>query len=292
MQWTFYRNREHIWHDHIKNVHREDEGETGEGGHLVVQLDAPDQGSFAKFPAELFPRECEKRAVLVGGSGKAAVTSMGELLARLMTGSGYPTSVSLMVTDTYTLGSNSKVKIREIVVRTTARHKVKFVPQEAAIYKDTTTLYLFSVVLRDGMQWALDPCNAQYCFTTPLQHECGFLPWDEYMINLGVSPGYVHSQPLLTYKLAAIDLIRAGFLPKGKLGRCSPDRLHVMAEIRAISVNEAILDYFPVKTRCTWVLFSNLPQDEYDRAVACFEDGYSGLLESLAEQRIQDADNA
>jgi hypothetical protein len=96
MQWTFYRGREYGWHDDIKSVYHEDEGETGEGSHkhLVVQLDASDEGSFTKFPAELFPKEREKQAVLVDGAGKSAVASMAELLARLMKGPDYPLSIS------------------------------------------------------------------------------------------------------------------------------------------------------------------------------------------------------
>jgi hypothetical protein len=87
MQWTFHRGREHG----IKNVFYEDEGETGEGGHkhLVVQLDASDEGNFTRFPAELFPKEREKQAVLVDGAGKSAVASTAELLATLIKGPDY-----------------------------------------------------------------------------------------------------------------------------------------------------------------------------------------------------------
>jgi hypothetical protein len=99
MQWVFYSNREYVWHDEIEQVHHGDKCETDEGGHLVVQLDASDEGSFTKFPAELFSKESEKRAVLVACAGKTAVASMAALLAMLIKGSGFPTSISSTLYD-------------------------------------------------------------------------------------------------------------------------------------------------------------------------------------------------
>jgi hypothetical protein len=93
MQWMFYCNREYVWHDDIEQIHHGGECETDEGGHLVVQLDASDEGSFTKIPADLFPKEREKRAVLVACAGKTAVASMAELLATLIKGLDFSISI-------------------------------------------------------------------------------------------------------------------------------------------------------------------------------------------------------
>jgi hypothetical protein len=284
LQWTFYSNREHVWHDDTKKVHRGDERETGQ---LVVQLDSHGEGSFTKFPAELFPEEREKRAVLVGGASKSAVASMGELLARLARGSDSPTSFHVL--ELTSVGLKSKVEIHEVKIitaRPAARHKFIFVPLEATVHKDYETHHLFSVGIYGDQMWALDLCIAQYCSTTPLEHECGVFPYIDYTMRLQstIPEDLISIRPLLTNKFEAVDLNHIGSPPTEILGRYTLDRLHAMAEMFAISANETIIERFPVKITYTWHQLASLPQADYDRAVASFKKGYDNFLTAISKE--------
>jgi hypothetical protein len=120
-------------------------------------------------------------------------------------------SHKLWLTDICTLGFKSKVEAYEVEARLTACQKVEFVPQEAAIYKDTTTHHLFFVVLRDGTKWAIDLCNAQFCATTTLDHGSGVFPWADYMRQLKATPeDIIDVRPLLANKDTLVDMDLVG----------------------------------------------------------------------------------
>lgn len=55
--------------------------------------------------------------------------------------------------------------------------------------------WIFRATLRDGSQFAIDTCNAQYTFTTKQERSHGVFPWDSYLRRLGVpadAPLHVH----------------------------------------------------------------------------------------------------
>jgi hypothetical protein len=51
--------------------------------------------------------------------------------------------------------------------------------------------------LKDGSTFAIDPCNAQYSFTTIQERNCGVFPWNSYLSRLSLASGApVSIQPL------------------------------------------------------------------------------------------------
>jgi hypothetical protein len=188
-------------------------------------------------------------------------------------------SHKLWLTDICTLGFKSKVEAYEVEARLTACQKVEFVPQEAAIYKDTTTHHLFFVVLRDGTKWAIDLCNAQFCATTTLDHESGVFPWADYMRQLKATPeDIIDVRPLLANKDTLVDMDLVGLPPTDRTTLIPRDQLHAKAEMLAILTPEGVLLSWPIRKCGTIDQLFTLPTGDYNRVVGVLKEHYSEIL--------------
>jgi hypothetical protein len=192
------------------------------------------------------------------------------------------------MTDIFILGFKSKVEVYEVEVRLTACHMVEFVPQEAAIYKDATTHYLFCVILRDGTRWAIDLCNAQFCTTTQLDHEIGVFPYNDYMTQLkATTEDIIDARPLLSNKDTLVDMDLVGLPPTDRSPRFTRGCLHAKAEMLAILTPEGVLLSWPVRMCGTLDQLPKLPVDEYNRVVCMLKLHYSEVLAETPWEMFQ-----
>lgn len=91
----------------------------------------------------------------------------------------------------------SEILIEEVTIDPQASRSVRFGPLDEAASDKSPTYWIFRATLRDGSMFAIDPCNAQYSFTTAQERNCGVFPWNSYLSRLSLASGApVSIQPL------------------------------------------------------------------------------------------------
>jgi hypothetical protein len=82
----------------------------------------------------------------------------------------------------------------EVNVKPTASRSVRYHVEDDASSDKSPIYWIFRATLRDGSMFAIDPCNAQYSFTTAEERNSGVFPWDYCIDRLSLTgdPGVVH----------------------------------------------------------------------------------------------------
>lgn len=92
--------------------------------------------------------------------------------------------------------------------------------------------WIFRATLIDGSQFAIDPCNAQYSFTTKQERSRGVFPWDAYLRRLEVPADVPLDVHELTFHEVKGTVDPVGTLQQG--------RAHVFADEDIRSTAESI----------------------------------------------------
>ena len=77
--------------------------------------------------------------------------------------------------------------MEQVAVLPLASKYVRFVPQAESASNSASASSVFRATLRNGHMFAIDPCNAQYNFTTRVEHGHGVFEWNSYMERLLVA---------------------------------------------------------------------------------------------------------
>jgi hypothetical protein len=85
--------------------------------------------------------------------------------------------------------------VEEVTIDPRAQHSVRLDPLDKTSSNTSQACWIFRAKLKDGSMFAIDPCNAQYSFTTSQERNCGVFPWESYLNRLSV-PGIVAVQHL------------------------------------------------------------------------------------------------
>ena len=103
--------------------------------------------------------------------------------------------------------------------------------------------WIFRATLSDGSQFAIDPCNAQYSFTTKKERSHGVFPWEPYLRRLEVptdDPLEVHE---LKYHEPRGSVHPAGSLRRGRANIFANKDIRSTAESIAATYLSAIASH-------------------------------------------------
>ena len=79
------------------------------------------------------------------------------------------------------------MKVQEVLIVPKACYFTRFISRVDFPGNDPGICWLLRATLRDGSEFAIDVCNAQYAINTAEDSNCGVFPWEPYMERLSVS---------------------------------------------------------------------------------------------------------
>lgn len=184
VQLAFYYSSKAVWYEGVSKVQKIEQTERdGEPRLLVWRGERQDGVDFPAFRDNLVEEERNRQAMLAGSVSAVPITA--PFVDNLVKGM-CPRSEFQAIADAFS-AANCHIKIEEVGVRPTASRYVKFIPQDETAQNMASTCYIFRATLRNGQMFALDPCNAQYNFTTAAERGHGIFEWDSYMDRLLVA---------------------------------------------------------------------------------------------------------
>lgn len=151
---------------------------------------------------------------------------------------------------------------------------VRFVPQGAAGAKSPKESWIFCATLRDGSQFAIDLCNAQYNMTTAQEHTSGVFPWEQYMQRLAIPGGIpVKTQHLVYCFTDSVAAKFKGTAQDADAGRFVEEDLRIAAQVRASGTLNITLMALPLSNKMGYTLaqLMSLKSAEFDIAAAKFK---------------------
>lgn len=180
-----------------------------------------------------------------------------------------------------TTGTNDKIQIKEIALRSKAHRFVRFVPQRSSSLADPSVGWLFCATLRDGSKFAIDVCNAQYTVNTSEDANCGVFPWEQYMTRLSVSHGDLVSEQDLGFCLnTPYSADPTGTARAVEAGILTLEDEQCVAEIFASSVTTVspmVLSFKHDGLTLTKLL--DLPASGHEEGVVIFKAGHQQCLD-------------
>lgn len=93
--------------------------------------------------------------------------------------------------------------------------------------------WIFRATLSDGSQFAIDPCNAQYSFTTRKDRSRGVFPWDSYLGRLMVPDDGPFNTYGLTHRRPNARTPPTGTLKEGRANFFRDEDIRSTAECAA-----------------------------------------------------------
>jgi hypothetical protein len=160
-----------------------------------------------------------------------------------------------------------------VTVSPTACHSVRYHFADDASSDKSPAYWIFRATLRDGSMFAIDPCNAQYSFTTTRERSCGVYPWESYISRLqsiSGNPVDIHSHDFH----AAKHMVK----PVGNI-KDGQQNISVDADVRSTAESMAIgalsVGYrkLPLKTQLYLgdLMARNSNQTKHEEAVSLFK---------------------
>jgi hypothetical protein len=117
------------------------------------------------------------------------------------------------------------MRVKEVTIDSKAPRSVRFTSLDTLTPIKSPACWIFRATLRDGSIFAIDPCNAQYKFTTSQDRTRGVFPWKSYLDRLSVT-GPVKVDSILSHAA------KGEVFPEGSLGQGNAN-IFLDADIRS-----------------------------------------------------------
>jgi hypothetical protein len=162
-----------------------------------------------------------------------------------------------------------------VTVDPTAAFSVRFGPDDETSSDEPPSYWIFRATLRDGSMFAIDPCNAQYSFTTAEERNCGVFPWETYLSRLSLESGAPVSIQSLGSHAPNPDVSPVGNIEDGKRGIFIDADIRLTAELLATRIPAytcATLSTGPTKLTLVKLMARDSNQTEHAANVSIFKD--------------------
>jgi hypothetical protein len=123
----------------------------------------------------------------------------------------------------------------EVGVRPMASRYVRFVPQAETAANSLPVCKIFRATLRNGQMFAIDPCNAQYNFSTSAEHGHGVSEWDSYIERLLIADRDTIDVKPTNFGHFLPAMITSGTLADAQAGNFLDADIKATAEMKAHS---------------------------------------------------------
>ena len=131
--------------------------------------------------------------------------------------------------------------------------------------------------------FAIDPCNAQYSFTTAEERNCGVFPWDSYVSRLPLASGAPVSVQSLGFYTPSPDTSPVGDIEDGKKNIFVDADIRLTAELTASGIPAytcATLSTDPAKLTLDKLMARNSNQAAHAANVSIFKDHLEDIIKA------------
>lgn len=97
------------------------------------------------------------------------------------------TSQHFPLTCTDVSACKSTIQVDDVTIEPRAPLSVRFASLDFTSSNKSPTYWIFRAKLSDGSEFAIDPCNAQYSFTSAQERNCGVFSWQSYLNRLSIT---------------------------------------------------------------------------------------------------------